>query len=132
MFKDATKFISTFLIPILCAVYITVPLLRTLIIYHMIPISIIGIVDAVFQARSIVEKVIVIFGHLIFFLLMIKFKAGCSILDLSIYIATLICALSIILWLPVWKYTLSKEQMIIMYVVIYFAVMTVGRYQISI
>ena len=131
MFKDATKFISTFVIPIMCAVYITVPLLRTLIVYHMIPISIIGIVDAVFQARSIVEKVIVIFGHLIFFLLIIKFKAGSSSLDLSIYLATLIVALSIILWLPVWKYTLSKEQMIIMYVVIYFAVMTVWRYQIS-
>ena len=131
MFKDATKFISTFVIPILCTVYITTPLLRTLIIYHMIPISIIGIVDAAFQARSIVEKIIVVIGHLIFFLLMIKFNAGSSSLDLSIYIATLICALSIILWLPVWKYTLSKEQMMIMYVVIYFAVMTVGRYQIS-
>jgi len=131
MFKDATKFISTFLIPILSAVYITIPLLRTLIIYHMIPISIIGIVDALFQARSISEKIIVIFGHLIFFLLIIKFKAGSSSVDLSIYLATLICALSIILWLPVWKYTISKEQMIIMYVVIYFAVIAVGRYQIS-
>ena len=52
MFKDASKSISTYLIPVLCVLYIQFPILRILIILHMIPISIIGVANAVIQERT--------------------------------------------------------------------------------
>ena len=70
MFKDASKSISTYLIPVLCVLYIQFPILRNLIILHMIPISIIGVANAVIQERTPFEKIMIILGHLVFYLLL--------------------------------------------------------------
>ena len=119
MFKHALKFISTYVIPALCVLYINFPNLRSLIIQHMIPISFIGITDTFFQERTIVEKLGVILGHMIFYPIMLNYKPNNVTPLLSVQLITLLAAISIIATLPTWKYKISRAQVIAMYVTIY-------------
>ena len=119
MFKDASTSISTYIIPLLCVLYIQYPILRNLIIDHMVPISIIGIVNAVLQKRTWFEKAIILCGHLIFFLLLKKYKPGAQNVGQTIKLATLLFSIAIILSIPIWTYELSRCQMVTMYSVVY-------------
>lgn len=119
MFKHALKFISTYVIPALCVLYINFPNLRSLIIQHMIPISFIGITDAFFQERTVIEKLGVILGHMIFYPIMLNYKPNNVTPLLSVQLMTLLAVISIIATLPTWKYKISRAQVIVMYVTIY-------------
>ena len=119
MFKDAFKSISTYLIPVLCVLYIHFPILRNLIIQHMIPISIIGVANAIIQERTPFEKIMIILGHLVFYLLLVNYKPTTSDVNLSTKLVTLLISLLIISSVPIWTYELSREQTIVMYLVIY-------------
>ena len=119
MFKDASTSISTYIIPILCVLYVQFPSMRNLIIDHMVPISIIGIVNAALQDRTVIEKAIIICGHLIFYILIKNYKPGASNVSDTIKLVTLLLSISIILSIPTWTYELSRCQMVSMYSVIY-------------
>jgi hypothetical protein len=119
MFKDASKSISTYLIPVLCVLYIQFPILRNLIILHMIPISIIGVANAVIQERTPFEKIMIILGHLVFYLLLVNYKPTTSNVNLFAKLVTLLISLVLISSVPTWTYELSREQMIAMYLLIY-------------
>jgi hypothetical protein len=84
----------------------------------MVPISIIGIVNAVMQKRTSFEKTVIVLGHLVApFLLFLVYKPVPSadlFPTLSLFIA-----LAFILFIPAWTYDLSREQMVAMYVLFF-------------
>ena len=69
MFKNAKLHVSTYVIPLLMVLYVLYKDLRKLIICHMLPISIIGIVEVLKKKRTIIEKVLITIGHLLFFII---------------------------------------------------------------
>tara|TARA_Y100000996_G_C22481725_1_gene626475 strand:- start:318 stop:725 length:408 start_codon:yes stop_codon:yes gene_type:complete len=119
MFKEAKLHVSTYVIPLLMVLYIQCKDIRKLIIYHMLPISIIGIVDVLKKKRTIIEKISVIIGHLLFFIVVFFYKPTNYKLPKIIYPITLLIAISIIINMPTWKYLITKKHMIILYSVIY-------------
>ena len=115
MFRDAFKSLSTYVIPLLCALYVKFPKLRNIVLRHLVPISAIGIVNAVMQKRTSFEKTVIVLGHLVPFLLSLVYKPVPSA-DLF---STLFVALVFISFIPVWTYELSREQMMAMYVLFF-------------
>ena len=85
----------------------------------MIPISIIGVSNAIIQERTPFEKIMIILGHLVFYLLLVNYKPTTSDVNLSTKLVTLLISLLIISSVPIWTYELSREQTIVMYLVIY-------------
>ena len=115
MFRDAFKSLSTYVIPLLCGLYVQFPKLRNIVLRHMIPISVIGIVNVTIQKRTPFEKTVILLGHLAPFLLSLVYKPVPSA-DLFL---TLFIALAFISFIPVWTYELSREQMMAMYVLFF-------------
>ena len=119
MFKNAKLHISTYVIPLLMVLYVLYKDLRNLIICHMLPISIIGIVEVFKKKRTIMEKVLITIGHLLFFIIVFFYKPTKYKLPQIIYLITLLLAITIIINMPIWKYLIPKKHMIIIYSVIY-------------
>ena len=119
MFENSKLYISTYVIPLLMVLYIQYKHVRKLIICHMIPISIIGIVEVLKKKRTIIEKISIIIGHLLFFIIVFFFKPTKYKLPRIIYPITLLIAIAIIINMPIWEYLITKKHMIIIYSVIY-------------
>lgn len=115
MFQDASKSLSTYMIPLLCGLYVQFPKLRNIVLRHMVPISVIGIANVAMQKRTPFEKMVILLGHLAPFMLSLVYKPVPSA-DLF---STLFVALAFISFLPVWTYELSREQMIALYVLFF-------------
>ncbi len=119
MFKDSKLHVSTYIIPLLMVLYIQYDDFRKLIFSHMLPISVIGVVDALKKNRTILEKLFIIIGHLLFFIIVFFYKPNKYKLPKIIYPITLLIPITIIINMPIWKYLITKRQMIIIYSVIY-------------
>ena len=125
MFKNAFLYISTYVIPLLMILYIQYSSIRNLIICHMLPISIIGIIEVLLQNRTPIEKLLIIIGHLLFFVLVIFYKPNNYKLHPLIFPLTLYIPISIIINMPIWKYEITKEQMVILYTIIYICFLSI-------
>ena len=125
MFKNAFLYISTYVIPLLMFLYIEFTNIRKLIISHMLPISIIGIIEVLLQNRTPIEKLLIIIGHLLFFVLVIFYKPNNYKLHPLIFPLTLYIPISIIINMPIWKYEITKEQMVILYTIIYICFLSI-------
>ncbi len=125
MFKNAKLHVSTYVIPLLMVLYVLYKDLRKLIICHMLPISIIGIVEVLKKKRTIIEKVLITIGHLLFFIIVFFYKPTKYKLPQIIYLITLLIAVTIIINMPIWKYLITKKHMIIIYSVIYICFLTI-------
>jgi len=119
MFKNALLYISTYVIPLLMFLYIQFNNIRNLIILHMLPISIIGIIEVLLHKRTPIEKLLIIIGHLLFFVLTIFYKPNNYKLHPIILPLTLCIPIIIIINMPIWKYELTKEHIVILYTIIY-------------
>ena len=125
MFEKSKLYVSTYVIPLLIVLYIQYNHLRKLIICHMLPISIIGIIEVLKKKRTIVEKISIIIGHLLFFIIVFFFKPTKYKLPQIIYPITLLIAIAIIINMPIWEYLITKKHMIIIYSVIYICFITI-------
>lgn len=125
MFKNSFFYISTYVIPLLMLLYIEFTNIRKLIISHMLPISIIGIIEVLLHNRTPIEKLLIIIGHLLFFVLVIFYKPNNYKLHPLIFTLTLCIPISIIINMPIWKYEITKVQMVILYTIIYICFLSI-------
>ena len=125
MFKNSFLYISTYVIPLLMLLYIQFNNIRNLIILHMLPISIIGIIEVLLQKRTPIEKILIIIGHLLFFVLVIFYKPNNYKLHPLIFPLTLCIPISIIINMSIWKYEITKEHMVILYTIIYICFLSI-------
>ena len=105
--------------------YIEFTNIRKLIISHMLPISIIGIIEVLLHNRTPIEKLLIIIGHLLFFILVIFYKPNNYKLHPLIFTLTLCIPISIIINMPIWKYEITKVQMVILYTIIYICFLSI-------
>jgi hypothetical protein len=122
IFKLKFKYeLSYVLIPLSFILYVFFPLLRSYILFHIICISIIGIIDTIFNYINNLDILFLIGSlliHLLMLLVLINFKKYGKINSISILLL-LIPNLTILL-LPYWPYTLTRNNMIFLYNSIYF------------
>ena len=126
MLKEIFLYVSTYVIPLNMILYIYVANIRKLVISHMLPISIIGIIDIIIKKRfTIIQKILVIIYHLLFFILLLVYKPNQYKIPELLYLVSLFIPIIVIYQLPFWKYEFSKKEMIITYCIIYITFLTI-------
>lgn len=126
MLKEIFLYVSTYAIPLNMILYIYVANIRKLVISHMLPISIIGIIDIIIKKRfTIIQKILVIIYHLLFFILLLVYKPNQYKIPELLYLISLFMTIIVIFQLPFWKYEFSKKEMIITYCIIYITFLTI-------
>ena len=126
MLKEIFLYVSTYAIPLNMILYIYVANIRKLVISHMLPISIIGIIDIIIKKRfTIIQKILVIIYHLLFFILLVVYKPNQYKIPELLYLVSLFIPIIVIYQLPFWKYEFSKKEMIITYCIIYITFLTI-------
>lgn len=126
MLKEIFLYVSTYVIPLNMILYIYVANIRKLVISHMLPISIIGIIDIIIKKRfTIIQKLLVIIYHLLFFILLVVYKPNQYKIPELLYLVSLFIPIIVIYQLPFWKYEFSKKEMIITYCIIYITFLTI-------
>ena len=124
--KEIFLYVSTYVIPLNMILYIYVANIRKLVISHMLPISIIGIIDIIIKKRfTIIQKILVIIYHLLFFILLLVYKPNQYKIPELLYLVSLFIPIIVIYQLPFWKYEFSKKEMIITYCIIYITFLTI-------
>ena len=118
MFEKSHKYISTYMIPLLGILYASLPKLRGNLVPHLISIMIIGIYERFIQTGTSLQTLLVVLGHLSVLLLITTFRPLSKSYGIPVDILLLTIGLAIIKNVPVWKYKITREQLMYMYLLI--------------
>jgi hypothetical protein len=112
--------LSYILVPLSILLYVYIPAMKPVLMYHMVCAAIIGTIDTLLKDKNgIVMKIASIILHLLLLLVLYDFNKYENNNLLSI--ALLIVANLIIIFLPYWPYELSKMDIVYLYNFIYIA-----------
>lgn len=123
IFKITFKFqLSYLLVPLSAILYIFIDSFRSYLLYHMVCCGIIGTVDTINYYRlgstGIVITILSLICHLLLLLVLMQFKKYGKINAISLLL--LVIANVIIVYLPFWPYSFTRQTVLILYNVIYF------------
>ena len=117
--------ISTYAIPLLSILYLCIEKTRALLKPHLITIMILGILDAMYDYKTSLEKILIILGHLVIIpLLLIEPPDEKSQLN----ILSILGVFVIINITPYWHYKLTRNQMFYMYALLYTTLLVYNFY----
>lgn len=112
--------LSYILVPLSILLYIYVPAMKPVLLYHMVCVAIIGTIDTLLKEKNgIAMKIASIILHLLLLFVLYDFNSYENNNLISIFL--LIVANLIIYLLPYWPYELSKMDIVYLYNFIYFA-----------
>lgn len=111
--------LSYILVPLSILLYIYVPAMKPVLMYHMVCVSIIGTIDTLLKDNGIAMKIASIILHLLLLFVLYDFNIYENNNLLSITL--LIIANLIVIFLPYWPYELSKMDIVYLYNFIYIA-----------
>ena len=116
--------LSYILIPFSALLYYYAPSSRSILLFHMVIIGLIGINDALSKYKKKENAILPTIGSLIFHTLLLivlkdLFKYKSNILSLLL----LLVANIIIIYLPYWPYILNKNKTILLYNSIYLSLL---------
>lgn len=106
------------MIPLLGILYASLPKLRGNLVPHLVSIMIIGIYERLIQTGTSLQTLLVVLGHLSVLLLITTFRPLSKSYGIPIDILLLTVGLAIIKNVPVWKYKITREQLMYMYLLI--------------
>lgn len=112
--------LSYILVPLSILLYIYVPAMKPIFMYHMVCVAIIGTIDTLLKDKNgIAMKIASIILHLLLLFVLYDFNTYENNNLISIFL--LIVVNLIIYFLPYWPYELSKIDVVYLYNFIYFA-----------
>lgn len=112
--------LSYILVPLSILLYIYVPAMKPVLLYHMVCVAIIGTIDTLLKEKNgIAMKIASIILHLLLLFVLYDFNTYENNNLISIFL--LIVANLIVYLLPYWPYELSKMDIVYLYNFIYFA-----------
>jgi hypothetical protein len=122
--------LSYFLVPFTIILYYLYTDLRSILMYHMVCIGIVGSIGTLHPSRLIENGIAItilsVFFHIILLVVLYEFKLYGTPNPISILL--LIIANIIIVAMPYCPYKLSKKQIIILYNLIYFILLFMYSY----
>ena len=111
--------LSYILVPLSVLLYIYVPAMKPVLLYHMVCVAIIGSIDTLLKEKNgIAMKIASIILHLLLLFVLYDFNTYENNNLISIFL--LIVANVIVYLLPYWPYELSKMDIVYLYNFIYF------------
>ena len=111
--------LSYILVPLSVLLYIYVPAMKPVLLYHMVCVAIIGSIDTLVKEKNgIAMKIASIILHLLLLFVLYDFNTYENNNLISIFL--LIVANLIVYLLPYWPYELSKMDIVYLYNFIYF------------
>ena len=105
------------MIPLLGILYASLPKLRGNLVPHLVSIMIIGIYERFIQTGTSLQTLLVVLGHLSVLLLITRFRPLSKSYGIPVDILLLTIGLAIIKNV-VWKYKITREQLMYMYLLI--------------
>ena len=123
IFKLTFKFqLSYVVVPLAIILYIYFSSFRSYLLYHMVCGGIIGTIDTINYYRlgksGIVFTITSLIFHLALLLVLCNFKKYGKINKISVFL--LLIANLIIIYLPYWPYSLTRQTFLFLYNLIYF------------
>ena len=113
--------LSWLLIPLGVILYLFVPYLKPVLLFHLVCVGLVGTIDGYYKIGKKENgygfSIISIIIHLLLLLVLYDFKKYGKINNLSIFL--LFFANFVIYYLPYWPYKISRQTLAIMYNLIY-------------